>query len=79
MNMTHELKTMQDLLGKFNRADTEDEQTFGMVCYLVSEDKVYNYTRLINKSFLTADFKIASFFSDDMMYSFQTVVKENKI
>ena len=57
---------------------TEDEQTFGMVCSLVSEDKIYNYTRLISRHSLQ-NFKLSSFYSDDMMYSFQTVVKENKI
>ena len=76
--MTQELEKMQELLEDMNSGVPEDEETLGMVCYLVSKDRLYNYTRLLKREFLKTA-ALLSFFSDDMMYSFQTVVKENKI
>ena len=63
-----ELERMQELLKEDGSGDI-----YSIVCFLVSKDKVFNYTRILEGNMLrdgTPD--TLQFFGDDMMYAFQT-------
>ncbi len=69
-----ELERMQKMLKDVYERD--DDEAYGIACFLVSKDKLFNYSRIIDADILrTAPPKTLQFFGDDMMYAFQIAAK----